>query len=725
MKINLQSDQESTSSGIEVQQMSFDTRKQAKLFHMLSSSLYSNKPASIIRELCSNCHDSHVMAGKTHVPFELIGPTFEHPQLVVRDFGVGLTAEEAVETILMYLGSNKDHSDDFIGGYGIGSKSPFAYAKNYQVVVIKNGMRAEFACWKDEHGLPAQALISHEATDLPNGVEMIVPVEPEDIQRFTDAVDDYMKWTNYNVKTTNGGRELLRRQAVETIPSEAYTMELFENGDGSIRLVYGGYSYKMEEALDDRFDYSSDWKKMVEASSKQYDIAVLIHKPGSLDFNMNREELEQTDKTRAFVRAVVSYVSGEGQKHANSYTNEIDAWKLEMKATAADAALPRKTLADVATMIDKALSKGAETDRFFGKAFRIFDQKFRYDLRATAHHCTLHSGVGRIHGLDLVMAELHTQYMFVYGRIMGLQHSQRRQVMAKVSPGLRVIYVKAETRDDFDKWIAAHPDFCDLDISKFKVEFVDFPKSTPAARSYDPRAATPRIYCATQKCYHKFNMHFEYLVATAEEIEEMPALLKFIRAVPAPRRRKPAIQLFTPTYDFKKRYFDKTTNEWELSCVKTIDRFIAEHLEKAEATVTGVAGLQGKRLYQMETLLDSLDDFSDLPEKLQDRVTTFIAEHRPRVDLAKEVRNAIGAEAFMARGKGTVSAVLNTGSQILREAKRVSVVTRFLRVDTIEKYLSYSRFERDRPAAWAMVEAAGLTEYFRNPFESEVKAESV
>ena len=58
MLINIQADRESTASGVEVAQMRFDTTKQAKLFHMLSSSLYSDKPASIIRELCSNCHDS-------------------------------------------------------------------------------------------------------------------------------------------------------------------------------------------------------------------------------------------------------------------------------------------------------------------------------------------------------------------------------------------------------------------------------------------------------------------------------------------------------------------------------------------------------------------------------------------------------------------------------------------------------------------------------------------
>jgi HSP90 family molecular chaperone len=63
MKIAVNADAESTVVGVESGRMNFDTSKQAKLFHMLSSSLYSNKPRSILRELASNAHDSHVQAG--------------------------------------------------------------------------------------------------------------------------------------------------------------------------------------------------------------------------------------------------------------------------------------------------------------------------------------------------------------------------------------------------------------------------------------------------------------------------------------------------------------------------------------------------------------------------------------------------------------------------------------------------------------------------------------
>ena len=111
MKIELRVDREAEASGLDVSAMSFDMTKTAKLFHMLSSTLYSNKISSIIRELASNAYDSHLMKGNLDTPFDLIAPTFENPIFEIRDYGVGLTAEEAEKTILCYLGSNKDSSD--------------------------------------------------------------------------------------------------------------------------------------------------------------------------------------------------------------------------------------------------------------------------------------------------------------------------------------------------------------------------------------------------------------------------------------------------------------------------------------------------------------------------------------------------------------------------------------------------------------------------------------
>lgn len=702
MLINIQSDKESVTSGVETAQMQFDTTKQAKLFHMLSSSLYSDKPASIIRELCSNCHDSHIMAGKTDIPFTLVGPTFEHPFLTVKDTGVGLTAEDAVKTILCYLGSNKDTSDEFIGGWGIGSKSPFAYAKNYQVITVKNGMRAEFACWKDEHGLPSQALLDHSPTAEPNGVEIIVPVEPEDIRRFAEAIANYMAWTNYNVSTTVSGMNIKRREPVERVDrGDAYSIELFGNGDGNIRLVYGGQSYKMDDCVDDKYDYGGDWKKLQEASSNEYDIAIIIHKPGSIDFNMNREELEQTDKTRNFVREVVGYLSEEGTRHASMYADELLAWNTEMKTKVvtndAGEDVPATTsLQDVDAMIEKALARGNNSDRFFGKAFRVFDQKLRYDLTDTCYKLTQFSGVQRAHTINLVIAELHTQFEFVFGRIMGLYQAQRRKALS-MTTRKEVIYVKAADREEFDKWIAANNDFKHLDMDKFRVTFFDIPKEA-YGRSASSKPQPPRIYDAIDKRYLPYSPHTSYVMVTAEEKANVPAVIKLIRG----EGSRWDTVLFVPTVDFKKRPV-KPDN------VHTLLEFIEKRGPSASRRVEEVRGYNGRRLARLQKTYDEVRNLAggNLPPLLAKSAEDLASHLSNRIYWAETMRAAIGELEFATLGPGKTRKTLSEGGLMIKELRRVTSATTYLRMDRLN-----NRIDRD-PQAKEIAASMDILKYFK------------
>jgi hypothetical protein len=150
----------------------FAIKATAKSFQILSSGLYSNKIRAIIRELSCNAHDSHVAAGVTDRPFDVHLPTDLEPWFSVRDYGVGLDAEQVTTLYTTYFESTKTASNEFIGALGLGSKSPFSYTDNFTVTAIKHGKKGIYSAFINAEGVPSIALMLAEDTAEPTGVEV-------------------------------------------------------------------------------------------------------------------------------------------------------------------------------------------------------------------------------------------------------------------------------------------------------------------------------------------------------------------------------------------------------------------------------------------------------------------------------------------------------------------------------------------------------------------------
>src|SRR3546814_4295440 len=86
-------------------------------------------------------------------------------------------------------GSTKDQSNDQIGGWGIGSKSPFSYTDQFVLVSVHDGVRSVYSVFKDEDSIPAIALLSQEETTDANGVEVSFPVETHHCNLFREATE--------------------------------------------------------------------------------------------------------------------------------------------------------------------------------------------------------------------------------------------------------------------------------------------------------------------------------------------------------------------------------------------------------------------------------------------------------------------------------------------------------------------------------------------------------
>lgn len=165
------------------------------LFQLLRTNLYSDLHGSIVRELVSNVIDSHTEAGKPNTMGEvewipsskILGVDC---QLIIRDFGVGLSPDRMKNTFGNYLSSTKRDGNTQIGGFGLGSKVPFAYTDSFSVQTVFDGQKYRYLCYIDESQLGAISLLTQNETTEGNSSEIIIPIKDEhdDYKDFQEAI---------------------------------------------------------------------------------------------------------------------------------------------------------------------------------------------------------------------------------------------------------------------------------------------------------------------------------------------------------------------------------------------------------------------------------------------------------------------------------------------------------------------------------------------------------
>lgn len=206
MKIQQEKTEVVRSHDFKTIQYSVNTDNLPLLFQMLRTNLYSDIHGSIIRELMSNVVDAHTEANKPDAIGELewiagnkmLGVDC---QLIIRDFGIGLSPDRMTKVYGNYLSSTKRGDNKGIGGFGLGSKSPFAYTDSFFVQTCYEGVKTKYLCYIDETQLGAISEMSIEECDCPNQTEIIIPIKNEnhDAAIFRNAINKQLSYFR-NVK---------------------------------------------------------------------------------------------------------------------------------------------------------------------------------------------------------------------------------------------------------------------------------------------------------------------------------------------------------------------------------------------------------------------------------------------------------------------------------------------------------------------------------------------
>jgi hypothetical protein len=344
-----------------VSESQFTISQNAKMFKILSDSLYSDKVMAAIRELSTNAYDSHISAGNKN-PFKVTLPTASNPTFMVRDYGTGLSQEDMEDLYTTYGASNKNDSNDFVGCLGLGSKSPFAYTKSFTTASYYNGKKYTYIAAIDESGVPTLNLFNTSNTSEPNGLEISFAVKQHDFQEFTDKakrifhyfrmkpileggignnLQDH-KYSNTNIIISGEGWRVCRLNNDNT-----YFPSNYHRIDSGIVAIMGNIAYPVQTAQivgqekDEMPDHIQKWNRAFQKAdidSWKSFVSEIINSGLylELDFNIGQLEMDVSREGLQYTKDVIKTLRKKTQEiymeMKEEFSKKIQAAKNKVEA---------------------------------------------------------------------------------------------------------------------------------------------------------------------------------------------------------------------------------------------------------------------------------------------------------------------------------------------------------------------------------------------------------
>lgn len=314
----------------------------AKAFKVLSSSLYSRKIEAIIRELSCNAVDSHKMAGYPERPFHVQLPNEWESEFAVEDFGIGLDDDGVNNIYTSYFTSTKTESNDFIGGLGLGSKTPFSYTDAFNIRARKDGVERCYNAFISSSGEPSVSLLTECETAELNGVRVSVPVKQGDYNAFYEDAKKVLSWftvvpeiIGINLNIDNDKATRLEKEGFywSTYNKTGYARDRITAVMGNVAYVINGVTASFKS------DFTSG-----ELTFFSHNELYVKFNIGDLDVAASRETISFDEDTKAvFIQKIKDTIHCHNKglqddidNHAESIPDAINMVETEVGAWAFD-----------------------------------------------------------------------------------------------------------------------------------------------------------------------------------------------------------------------------------------------------------------------------------------------------------------------------------------------------------------------------------------------------
>jgi len=299
MKINLDVlNKQKTQITSSTNKMRFADGAESIIFKMFTENIYSNPIGAVVREITSNCFDSHIEAGVNN-PI-LIKKTYEEKTdthyISFIDFGVGLSPDRMLNIYGVYFESTKRNSNEQIGGFGLGCKTPLAYKRStgekdheydnsFNIITNFDGTKYYYSVFEGKES-PEFTLFHNENTTERNGTEIRVPLLERDIYKFESEIINQLYYFENIV--FEGFSDTIKND-YQIIKGKNF-LHRGNSVDNKIHICLGRVYYPI--------DY-----RTLELDESEYALPVAIDIPiGKIGVTASRETLEYSDSTIRFLK---------------------------------------------------------------------------------------------------------------------------------------------------------------------------------------------------------------------------------------------------------------------------------------------------------------------------------------------------------------------------------------------------------------------------------------
>jgi len=280
----------------ETEAMTFDPDSLEHLMDVLSD-LYSSRTTAIVREYSTNALDAHAISGQTK-PIEIRTPTRMNPNLVIQDYGPGMSRDMLSDVFKKYGRSTKRGNNLETGQLGLGSKSAFAYSDQFTVRSIHDGKCCEIVMSRNDRGAAEMNVVfEYDNDEDPSGVTVTIPIKHLDINDVHVAAAQFAQYATPGKVRLNG--------VINSRPSDWIDL-----GDG-VFAVDGVYEHRVVMG---NVAYPAPLFAHKGYSYRPLHFIVLADM-GTLDFTPNREALKMTDNTKATLKALESKIESAISNH--------------------------------------------------------------------------------------------------------------------------------------------------------------------------------------------------------------------------------------------------------------------------------------------------------------------------------------------------------------------------------------------------------------------------